>query len=273
MVPSLATGRLDAGHGSTSPGFFNAILSGVGVKIVSDVTILRVPGPNVRNSLQLVVRRELADQVRGLADLKGRIIGINQRGTVNHGQLEKMLGDVGLTLDDVQIETIPFPDQMSALANGAVDAAVMIEPFLAIALDRGVATVIMDMGEGTPGWPVQVLFYGPEFLKDQTDVGKRFMVAYVKALRYIEAAYRQGANRDEVFQILIDNTQLKDMALWQRMSPTYSETNGAVNTRAIEADQDFYVRQGLQRERIDVRTIVDPSFAQYAVQVLGRSAE
>jgi NitT/TauT family transport system substrate-binding protein len=245
----------------------------VGVKIVSDVTILREPGPNARNSLQLVVRRELADQVRGMADLKGRIIGINQRGTVNHGQLEKMLGDVGLTLDDVQIETIPFPDQMSALANGAVDAAVMIEPFLTIALDRGVATVLMDMGQATPGWPVQVLFYGPEFLKDQSDVGKRFMVAYVKALRYIDAAYRQGTNRDEVFQILIDNTPLKDMALWQRMSPTYSETNGAVNTRAIEIDQDFYVRQGLQREMIDLRTIVDPSFAQYAVQVLGRSAD
>src|SRR5262249_31425539 len=131
----------------------------------------------------------------------------------------------------------------------------------------------MDMGEVTPGWPVQVLFYGPEFVKDQPEVGKRFMVAYVKALRYIDAAYRQATNRDEGFQILIDNTPLKNLALWRRMWPSYSETNGGVNTRAIEVDQDFYVRQGFQREKLDARSIVDPSFAEYAVQVLGRNAD
>lgn len=273
MVPWLATGRLDAGHGSTSPGFFNAILQGAGAQIVTDVTILREPVGGVRNSLQLAIRRELADQVRGVGDLKGRIIGINQRGTVNHGQLERLLTAVGLTLDDVEIETVPFPDQMAALGNGAVDAAVMLEPFLTLAGDRGIATPLVDFGQAFPGWPVQVLFYSPEFGKGKPDVGRRFLVAYMKALRYMEDATRKGTNRDEVIQLYVKNTPVKDAALWQRMAQSYSETNGRVNTQALEIDQEFYVRQGFQRAKVEVGTIVDPSFAQYAIQVLGRYAD
>ena len=44
MVPLLATGELDAGHGGTNAGFFNAMLVGSPLRIVSDVSILRPPG-------------------------------------------------------------------------------------------------------------------------------------------------------------------------------------------------------------------------------------
>jgi NitT/TauT family transport system substrate-binding protein len=270
MIPVLATGRLDAGHGSTSAGFFNAILTGVSVKIVSDVTVLRQPGPGIRNSLWLVVRKDLADQLRGMSDFSGRTIGINQRGTVNQGQLEKMLQQVGLRLDDVTIESIPFPDQMTALANGAIDAAVAIEPFVTLMQDRDVATPLIDMGQPLPGHPVQVLFYGPDFIRDQPDVGRRFALAYMQAQRYLEDALRKDINRDEVIQMFVKHTQVKDAALHARLRPSYSEPNGGVNTQAIEFDQDFYVRHGLQRAPIAVGTIVDPSYSEYAVQRLGR---
>jgi ABC-type nitrate/sulfonate/bicarbonate transport system substrate-binding protein len=270
MVPLLATGKLDIGHGSTNPGFFNAILSGIPVKVVSDVTLLREPSQGYINSLWVVMSKDLADQVQGMADLKGRTVAINNRGTMNHGQLEKILADHGLRLDDVQIESIPFPDMMTALANNAVDAAVVVEPFVTLAQMRNIAVPLYDMGRGFPGYPVQYLFYGPEFVREQPDTARRFMVAYMKALRYLEDAFHRGINREEAVQYFIKHTPVKDAPLYDRMGPSYNETNGNVNVRAIEADQDFYVRQGFQRSKIDVRSIVDTSFAEFAVQVLGR---
>src|SRR6476469_2651774 len=77
MIPLLATGRLDAMHGGSYPGIFNAVASGVDLKIVSNVSVFRQPGPGIKNSQWLVVRKDLADQIRSVADLKGRKVAIH----------------------------------------------------------------------------------------------------------------------------------------------------------------------------------------------------
>jgi NitT/TauT family transport system substrate-binding protein len=272
MVPLLATGKLDAGHGSTNPGFFNAILTGVAVKVVSDVTLLRDPAQDstIKNSLWVVIRKELAGQTKTMADLKGRSIAINNRGTMNHGQLEKILKDYNLTLDDIRLESVPFPDMVAALSNGAVDAVITVEPFISVLEARGVGVPFFDMGRGFPDYPVQYLFYGPELANQKVEVGQRFMVAYMKSLRWIEDAFRKNINRDRAVELFIKYTPQKDAKLYDAMGLSYNEPNGNTNTAAIETDQDFYVRQGLQKEKIDVTRLVDSKFSQYAVGVLGR---
>src|SRR5207248_484175 len=65
MLPVLSTGRLDVGSGGISAGFFNAILTGVPLRIVSDVTVLRPPQEGARNPYWIVLRKDLADTVRG----------------------------------------------------------------------------------------------------------------------------------------------------------------------------------------------------------------
>ncbi|HLH22425.1 MAG TPA: ABC transporter substrate-binding protein [Chloroflexota bacterium] len=271
MVPLLATGRMDVGHGSTNPGFYNALASGIPVKIVTDVTLMRAPEPGIHNSMSLIVRKDLVDsgQVRGVADLRGRKVAINGTGNLNHLQLKEVLAYNGLTLGDVDVTQVPFPDQMSALGNGAIDAGITVDPFITLAEARGIAVPIFDVGQAMPGRPAQQLFYGPEFIQTQPDVGKRFIVGYLKALRYLEDAFTKGINREEAIQLFIDNTPLKDRALYDQMGFSYSETNGNVNLQALDKDQDFYLQQGMQKEKIAPELLVDPTFAQYAVQVLG----
>ncbi len=268
MVPLLATGQLDAGHGGTNAGFFNAMLAGSPLRIVSDVTILRPPGPGVRNTYWIVLRKALADEVRSVADLRGRTVATNAIGA--QAQVERVLELYGLTVDDVRMEDVSFPDQLAALTNGAIDAATSIEPFVTLGQDRNILVPLFDMGQALPNYPVQVLFYGDDFARGQPEAGKRFMVAYMKALRYIEDAFQKGTNHAEVVQLFVDNTSVKDASLYERMAPTYNETNGHVNVPALDQDEDFYVARGLQREKVNLSGLVDPSFADYAVQVLGR---
>ena len=54
------------------------------------------------------------------------------------------------------------------------------------------------------------------------------------------------------------------------MASTYNETNGEVNVQGLDLDQDFYVAQGLQRAKVNLSNLVDPSFAAAAVATLGR---
>lgn len=268
MVPQLATGRVDAGHGATNAGFFNAVATGVPLKLVSDVTILRPPAEGVRNTYQIVIRGDVADQVRSVADLRGMKVATNAAGAQVH--LEYALQYHGLSLNDVQWENVSFPEQPTALANRAIDGATAIEPFVTLGQERGILLPLFDMGHAMPYYPVQSLFYSADFIQSQTETARRFMVAYMKALRYLEDAVTKRQNWDEVVQLHVANTPVKDAAVYEKMAATYQETNGNVNAAALERDQEQYLRRGDQRQRIDLRALVDASFAEYAVGQLGR---
>jgi len=58
--------------------------------------------------------------------------------------------------------TMPFPDMIVALANGAVDAAIMPEPISTAARERGVA-VVLDRNP-VPGALATVLLFGKNLL-------------------------------------------------------------------------------------------------------------
>jgi len=135
------------------------------------------------------------------------------------------------------------------------------------AIGRGIDTTAWTWLGSMAG---QQLFYAADFAQQQPDVARRFMVAHVQALRYVEDALFKGINRDEVIQIYVKNTTITDPALYDRMLHVYNEVDGNVNVEALDRDQDFNVRQGQQREKIDIRALVDPSFSDYAVQRLGR---
>src|SRR5262249_51364973 len=162
------------------------------VKVVSDVTIIKAPRPGERNSMQLMLRKDLTDQVRSVVDLRGRTVAINNTSSLNHEQLEWALRTGGLELEDVQIEQVAFPEQMSALANGKVYAGITLEPFVTMAEAQNIAVPLVDIGAAQPGHTAQNLFYSPEFIQTQPEVGRRFMIAYIKALRYLEDAFYKG---------------------------------------------------------------------------------
>jgi NitT/TauT family transport system substrate-binding protein len=267
MVPLLATGRLEVGHGSTSPGFYNALLAGVPVKVVSDVTVIHPVKEGIKNAVFFTVRRD--GPVRSPPDIVGRKVAVNNVGTLTHIQLARMLEFYGLNINDVDPTSVPFPEMALALSNGAVDGAMMIEPFLTQAESRGLATPLFDVGIASPGHVGTSLFYGPDFIRAQPEVGRRFLVAYTKALRFLEDAMVKGINREEAVSYYIKYTPVKDPALYDRMGNSYNETNARVSTAAMESDQDFYVRLGVQKEKIDPRTIVDTSFSEYVLSVLG----
>jgi NitT/TauT family transport system substrate-binding protein len=175
----------------------------------------------------------------------------------------------GLALDDVQLENVTFPEQLAALSNGAIDAALALEPLVTFGQHRGVLEPLLDMGYAMPNYPVSMLFYAADFIQSQPEAGRRFLVAYLQALRYLEDATVKRKNWDDVVQLFIANTPVKDAAIYDRMADSYGETNGNIGVEALEADQEFYLQHGMQRERINMRELVDKRFAEYALQVLG----
>lgn len=115
-----------------------------GYPIVSIVPTTRVP------AYTLLVRMNLKDRVRTIADLAGRVVGVkgHTRGGRSTSQLftEFVLARAGVSADRVNYVSVgqAYDSQHAALASGAVDAIMGDEPFATRLAKTRVAYVLGD---------------------------------------------------------------------------------------------------------------------------------
>jgi NitT/TauT family transport system substrate-binding protein len=267
-IPALATSQADASGGAFSPGFVNAVQRGVDVKMASSLSSYE----QGYNAGYFMVRKDLAESgaIRDWADLRGRSIAIPPgRPTVGDYTIARGLALGGLKLGDVNIVELPFPDMLPAFGNGNLDAAHTSEPFSTLASDRGVAAKWKATADYAPGMTSAVLTFGPSLLHNTSDVGQRFMAAYLRGARDYVAALKEGTGRAEVIQVLTKHTAVKDPALYERMGLNYIDPDGTLNVASLIDQQAFYTEFGTITNPIDVNTVVDNRFREAALQRLG----
>ncbi|HEY7061493.1 MAG TPA: ABC transporter substrate-binding protein [Chloroflexota bacterium] len=268
QMPALATGELHFGSGAPDPSHFNAVARGIDVKIVGINDLVNQD----YNATYLVVRQDLLDSGRykELRDLKGLNLAVSGTGTVATIYLERILARGGLSLDDVTFTNIFFPDMMAALANKAVDAAWLTEPFLNAAESQGLGQRTIGMNDVYRGLITQALLLSPVFAREQPEAARRFVTAHLRGQRdYYRAMIRQDGSRDEVLQILSKHTSIKDPAENARMGTHGVSLNGEIDEQVLSDMQDYYIRYGTQQQKVDVAQVVDHSYLDYALQRLG----
>ncbi|HEX5798980.1 MAG TPA: ABC transporter substrate-binding protein [Gaiellaceae bacterium] len=74
-------------------------------------------------------------------ELVGKTIAIDAANTIAHIGLLKWLKGNGVSASDVRLVELPFPQMLGPLRRGQVDAAVLPEPYLTLALERGAKRV------------------------------------------------------------------------------------------------------------------------------------
>src|SRR5205823_5420823 len=126
MVAPLSQNQLQVAGGTIGSGLFNAIGRGIAIRIVGDKGSLH-PGHGYQ---AIVVRTLLVDEIRGSADLKGRTYALASPDVAGEVNLDAYLRQGGLTVKDLNLVMLPFPDMQAALESGKVDAADPIEPWL-----------------------------------------------------------------------------------------------------------------------------------------------
>jgi NitT/TauT family transport system substrate-binding protein len=263
----LGSGRLDIASGAPSPTLFNAVSRGLPVAVVADKGSLRKGfGFNV-----FVVRKALVDggQFKGLGDLRGRVIGSASPASIVNFQSQLVLKKGGLTPKDVTTEYIDFADQPAAMANGKIDAAVMVEPFATATESRGIGKIVMPLDEILPDFQTAVIFYNTQWARAHSEDARRWMVAYVRALRYYNEALRNRQVRDEVITIMTAHTPIKDRAVWDKMIWPGLNPNGALTVRTILDYQRWLLNERQISEFIVPARFVDASYMEHAVAVLG----
>jgi NitT/TauT family transport system substrate-binding protein len=269
MVAPLSAGQLDVGGGSPSAGLFNAIARGIDVKLVAD----KGSAPPGFGFEGLVFRRDLVDggQLRTAGDLAGLRVATSARGTAREPAMAAHLRPYGLTLQDVDMVELNFAEHASALAGRTVEAALTIEPFLTRMVDQGVGTLYERIDALLPGMQVAAVLYAGPFAQGNPDAARRFLLAYLRAVRDYNDGFARGdaAKRQAAIATLAQHTTVKDVALYDRMAMPGLHPDGRLNLDSLADAQEVWMAEGLQQARVDLAAVVDDSFAAAAVQALG----
>src|SRR5207237_293639 len=146
------------------------------------------------------------------------------------------------------------------------------EPAAAIAVRNGDAVVVKSDDEILPYHQIAVLLFSEEFVNKRADAARRFMRAYIRAVRFYNGALRnsrfQGANAEEVIAILSESTPIKSRDIYATVTPTGMNPDGRVNKASLAYDLAFYTEQGLVKGAVNLDDAVDGSF-EAALQALG----
>jgi NitT/TauT family transport system substrate-binding protein len=267
IISALSTNQVDVAGGTGGAALFNAFARDIPVKLVADKGRL-APGFGY---FALAVRQDLLDsgQVRGIADLRGRLLAVN---LLNTGSIGERLADLALargnlTRDDVSMLDLSYPDMTVGFGNRGIDAAIQLEPMVTAAVARGLATRFLTLDEVSPDHQVGVLMYGPRFAA--SDEGYRFLVGYLRGVRDYQEAFAHGRDRAAIVDILTRYSTVKDPALYELMVMPAFNPDGYVNRASIQADYDYYRGRGFVQQDVRLDSVVDDRYVDYALQRLG----
>ena len=267
-VASLVRGELDVAGGTVNAGFLNAMARGTQIRYVADKSHI---SPTSCNYAAFIARRVLfeAGKLDSPTQLAGRTIAIPDsiRSSALGYYIEALLGAGNLTLDDIKIVDLPSPAQIEALKRGSVDLILSGEPWVTRILDAGDSVLWMPVQQVVPEYQHAVILYGPSLLNDNPDAGKRFMVAYLKAIRQ----YNQGKT-DRNVEILAEHTGLEPELIARVCLPPMRD-DGWIDADSVIDFQNWAVEKGFLDDVLSEDDFWDPSFVEYAGQVLNESSQ
>jgi len=115
------------------------------------------------------------------------------------------------------------------------------------------------------------LMYSGRFIAEQPEVARRWMVAYVRAQRdYYDAVMKNG-DRASMLDLLTRYTSLKDRAMLEAVQLHAANPDGYLNVQSLQSDLDTFLKLGVVSQPVDLATVIDQQFVDYAVGRLGRA--
>jgi NitT/TauT family transport system substrate-binding protein len=197
ITSQVATGQLQMGGAGMGAAGFNAVAAKLPIEFIAPLHMGYLED-------YFTVRKAVwGTEVKRIADLKGRAVALNTRGAAVEWVLDQVLRRDGLTIKDVQVKIMPFPDMVPALESGAVDAGIITEPFPTMAEEKGVGVRPLPRPASAKAIPITAAFWNAEWARANADLAHRVMLGYVRAVRDLAADGGRGWTEDRNVDIIV----------------------------------------------------------------------
>jgi len=189
--------------------------------------------------------------INTVSDLKGVEIGISENTVIEYTTV-RMLERAGLGRDDVKfVNVAAIPTRLQLLGEGKLKAANLPDPFLSLAVQQGARVLIDDTK--TPDISVSVLSFRVDALKDKPNTVKKFLRAYEKAVKAM------NANPAKYQSLVVDKKLVPAPIQATYKLPPFPET-GVPSEAQFKDVVDWLKSKGLVKSDIPYSQLVDASF-------------
>jgi NitT/TauT family transport system substrate-binding protein len=251
-IAALIAGEIDVWGGATSASIFNA-MQRASLKIVGGRGYF--PEDDCGYTAFLL-RSELieSNRVQSAEDLAGLKVVQDREGGMRDYALRQLLEDAGLSLEDVQVVTIPDEVVIDAFEGEDIDLAAMGEPWVARIASAGHAESWLSFGQVLPDYPFGIIVFGERLLQEDEEAGMRFMDAFLQGIEQ----YNQGKT-DRNLEILVDMTGLERALLEAACWPSY-QADGGVDLQGLLDFQNWLMQNGYLDATLESEQLWDGRF-------------
>jgi NitT/TauT family transport system substrate-binding protein len=169
VVPAVVSGDSDIA-GSNLVSVLLAQGKDIPVKIVAPGTFVR--GKRSQDFSAILVAGD--SDIRSPKDLEGKTLAVNTLKNVAEVAAKASLTRQGVDVSKIELAEVDFPDMNGALAEGRVDAAFQIEPFVSLGVKEGHRVIDRPYVGTKPGLQIGCYFTSEQYLSENEDVVERF---------------------------------------------------------------------------------------------------
>jgi NitT/TauT family transport system substrate-binding protein len=238
-IPALQSGDIDLAFGGYPTGIA-AVQAGLPILISSEA---------VRSGPLFAGLYSMPDSgIEEPADLAGATIAVNTLDNIVQMAVEAHLVDAGLSLDDVTLVEIGFPDMVAALETGNVDVIAVVEPFGTIARQTLDANLIVDMFSARlENFPVAGWFVTSDWAAEHPNTLAAFNAAFAEAT---DIAVNEEGALAAIVQTYTNATPELAAAL------NYPNMVAGLDVEYLQIVSDFMFEQGLIEEEVSVADMI-----------------
>jgi NitT/TauT family transport system substrate-binding protein len=242
VLPAVVSGDSDIA-GSNLVSVLLAQGKDIPVKIVAPGTFVR--GERSQDFSAILVAGD--SDIRSPQDLEGKTLAVNTLKNVAEVAAKASLARQGVDVSKIELAEVDFPDMNGALAEGRVDAAFQIEPFVSLGVKEGHRVVDRPYVGTKPGLQIGCYFTSEQYLSENEDVVERFregIADTAAAIAEDPAAFRE---------FLPEASEIPPPAAQKAILPAWKADN---DQASLELTADLMERYGLVDEKPDTSDAV-----------------
>jgi NitT/TauT family transport system substrate-binding protein len=209
-IPALVSGDIQVG-GSNVVSLLIAASRDLPIQVIAPGTSAQESGEDFG---ALLVSKD--SDVRETRDLEGKKIAVNTLNNIADVVIKAAVEKGGGDPSTLRLIEVPFPEMGAALANGDVDAAFSIEPFVTASVREGAKVVDYSYVTTEPGMQVGAMAVARQFAEQNADAVERFKEGVAETAAYVTN------NEDEFRTFLSERAEIDPELAKQIVLPRFT---------------------------------------------------
>lgn len=238
-LTGVATAQYDVGFAGIGSGAYNAFDEGLPVTYVAPMHSGYLEDYFIISAEHAGSAEEAATLAEDMSALSGESFAANAPGVVTEALLGFALEEVGLSMSEVDLQHIPFPDQIPALANGGIAGGILSEPFPTQAEESDSGYRPWETPDTEP-LPFTGIIYNTDWAAEHPDLAEGFMEAYSLAAADLA---ENGWDTEEMLTMVEEYTGA-DPEIVAASRQHHIKADLSVDLEQVVRYQEFFMEQG-----------------------------